>query len=300
MSRRLPPLNALRAFEVAARHNSFTGAASELRVSHAAVSRHVRSLEARLGVPLFNRVKRGVALTTAGAGYLREISAAFDAIAEATDKLADPGRAQVRVSVHPAFAARWLIRRLDGFRKAYPTCDVVLDATPRLVDLGRDEADLSIRNGEGEWPGVACELLARSRLYPVGAPELLRRRRRSVTPAQLKSYLLLHDEDGATTWRRWFAAAGLADTEIEGGCYLLETNLAIDAAIAGQGVALADDFLVAADLDAGRLVRFCEVALRAPDCDFHLLSLENSRRRRPVAAFRNWLLSESEPLRENR
>jgi DNA-binding transcriptional LysR family regulator len=300
MSRRLPPLNALRAFEAAARHDRFTGAASELHVSHAAISRHVHALEARLGVRLFNRIKRGVALTTAGADYLRTISTAFDAIAEATDKLAHPGRAQIRVSVHPAFAARWLIHRLDGFRRANPNWDVVLDATPRLVDLGRDEADLSIRNGKGEWPGVASELLARSQLYPVGAPALLGRRRGRLTPAQLKSYPLLHDENGGDSWRRWVAATGIADAEIEGGCYLLETNLALDAAIAGQGVALADDFLVTADLEAGRLVKFCEIPLTAPDGNFHLLGLESSLRRVPIAAFRSWLLAESDTLRRLR
>jgi DNA-binding transcriptional LysR family regulator len=300
MSRRLPPLNALRAFEAAARHNSFTSAAAELRVSHAAISRHVRALEARLGVRLFNRVKRGVALTAAGADYLRTVSTAFDAIAEATDELAHPGRVKIRVSVHPAFAARWLIHRLDGFRRANPDCDVVLDATPRLVDLGRDEADLSIRNGEGGWPGLACDLLARSRLYPVGAPALLGRRRARLTPAELTSYPLLHDENGGDGWRRWFAVAGIADAEIEGGSYLLETNLAIDAAIAGQGVALVDDFLVTADLAAGRLVRFSEIPLAASDGDFHLLGLESSLRRGPIGAFRSWLLSESDPLRRPR
>src|SRR5690606_33391188 len=138
MARRLPPLNALRAFEVAARHNSFTGAAEELRVSHAAISRHVRALEARLGVALFHRAKRGVELTAAGARDLQAVSAAFDAIAEATETVAGPDQAQIRVSVHPAFGARWLIRRLDRFREAHPEYEVVLDATPQLIDLARD------------------------------------------------------------------------------------------------------------------------------------------------------------------
>src|SRR3546814_15641399 len=127
--RRLPPLNALRAFEVAARHNSFTAAASELNVSHAAVSRHVRALEARLNVTLFHRSKRGVELTSAGAGYLRSVSAAFDAIARATDDLADPAGAQIRVSAHPAFATRWLLHHLGRFRDAYPGYEVAVDAT---------------------------------------------------------------------------------------------------------------------------------------------------------------------------
>src|SRR5215470_14982278 len=154
MPRRLPPLNALRAFEVAARHNSFTGAAAELRVSHAAISRHVRALEARLGVTLFRKAARGVELTEAGAKYLRVVSDAFDAIAQATDDIAQPKGAQIRVSVEPAFASTWLIHRLGAFRDAYPQYDIVLEVSPRLVDLQKDEADLAIRYGNGGWPGV--------------------------------------------------------------------------------------------------------------------------------------------------
>lgn len=297
MARRLPPLNALRAFEVAARHNSFTGAAEELRVSHAAISRHVRALEARLGVALFHRAKRGVELTAAGARYLQAVSAAFDAIAEATETVAGPDQAQIRVNVHPAFGARWLIRRLDRFREAHPDYEVVLDATPQLIDLARDEADLCIRNGAGAWPGTVCDLLVRSRLYPVGAPGLLHESRGTVAPVDLRDFPILLDECDGSTWRRWFAAAGIVDADIGRGRRILETGLAIDAAIAGQGIALVDDFLVADDLAAGRLVKLSDLALSAPDCDYYLVSLDSTRRRRPIAAFCTWLLSESTPLR---
>src|SRR5262247_1321988 len=172
MLRRLPPLNALRAFEVAARHNSFTGAATELRVSHAAVSRHVRALEGRLGVTLFRRAKRGVELTDDGRRYLKAVSAAFEAIAEATEALAKPKDVRVRVSVEPAFAGRWLIHRLGRFQAAHPDVDVVLDASPQLVDLARDEADLAIRYGQGGWPGMQEDQLAPSCVYPVGQKQL--------------------------------------------------------------------------------------------------------------------------------
>jgi LysR family glycine cleavage system transcriptional activator len=208
MARRLPPLNALRAFEAAARHNGFTGAAAELRVSHAAISRHVRALEARLGVTLFRKAKRGVELTAGGQRYLQAVSAAFDSIAAATDTVATAAPAQIRASVHPAFAGRWLIHHLGGFRQAYPDYDVVLDATPRAVDLEHDEADLAIRIGEGKWPGVGADLLVRSRLYPVGAPTLLSRRGSAFTPPELAQFVLLHDEDDGGAWRHWFAAAG--------------------------------------------------------------------------------------------
>jgi LysR family glycine cleavage system transcriptional activator len=294
MAPRLPPLNALRAFEVAARHNSFTGAAAELRVSHAAVSRHVRSLEARLGVTLFRRAKRGVELTEDGVRYLKAVSAAFESIAEATEALAKPKDVRVRVSVEPAFAGRWLIRRLGRFQAAHPDVDVVLDASSRLVDLARDEADLAIRYGQGGWPGVRQDLVASSRIFAVGRKELRGRRRTAFAPDELRAFVLLHEDDGGL-WRRWFAAAGVSDANVSRGPRILETGLAIDAAVAGQGIALADEALIADDLASGRLVKLCDVALA--DGAYYLLSLPNGQRRRPLAAFRDWLLAETASLR---
>lgn len=299
MGRHLPPLNALRAFESAARHNSFTGAAAELNVSHAAISRHVRALEARLGVTLFIRASRGVALTPAGDEYLRAVSAAFDEIAAATSALTTPEEPQIRVNAHPAFAARWLLRRLDGFRRTHPGYAVALEATPSLVDLMRDDADLAICNGEATPPRMVDELLVRARLIPVCAPQLVETNRK-LAPAELKNFVLLHDEEDGSTWRRWFEAAGVEPAGTTRGVRILESGLAIDAAIAGQGVALADDFLVADDIAAGRLVCVCAVALSAPDCNYYLRSLPAARRRKPVAAFRSWLLSETERLRADR
>jgi LysR family glycine cleavage system transcriptional activator len=291
---RLPPLNALRAFEVAARHNSFTGAAVELHVSHAAVSRHVRALEARLGVTLFRRAKRGVELTDDGVRYLKTVSAAFEAIADATEALAKPREQRVRVSVEPAFAGRWLIRRLGGFQAAHPDIDVVLDASPRLVDLTRDEADLAIRYGQGGWPAVREDLVATSRIFAVGRRELRGRRRAPLTADQLRRFVLLHEDDGGM-WRRWFASAGIVDADVSRGPRILETGLALDAAVAGQGIALADEALIADDLANGRLVKLCDVALA--DGGYYLLSLPSGQRRRALAAFRDWLLAETAPLR---
>lgn len=294
MARRLPPLNALRAFEVAARHNSFTGAATEMRVSHAAVSRHVRALEARLGATLFRRAKRGVELTEDGVRYLKAVSAAFESIAEATEALAKPRDVRVRVSVEPAFAGRWLIHRLGRFQAAHPDVDVVLDASPRLVDLARDEADLAVRYGQGGWPGLRQDLVASSRIFAVGRKELRGRRRAAFAPDELRAFVLLHEDDGGL-WRRWFAAAGVADVNVSRGPRILETGLALDAAAAGQGIALADEALIADDLARGRLMKLCDVAL--DDGGYYLLSLASTQRRRPLAAFRDWLLAETASLR---
>jgi LysR family transcriptional regulator, glycine cleavage system transcriptional activator len=292
MPRRLPPLNALRAFEAAARHDSFTGAASELRVSHAAISRHVRALEARLGVTLFRKAARGVQLTEEGRRYLQAVSDAFDSIAAATETLARTSQVEIRVSVEPSFAAKWLIARLGRFREAHPDYDVVLEASPRLVDLERDEADLAIRYGRGGWPGVREELIAPSQLYPVGSPRLIGRRKPR-QPEEIAQFTLLH-EDGGGLWRRWFEAAGAPDIDVTRGPRFLEAALAIDAAVAGQGVALAEAALIAGELAARRLIKLSEVGL--VDGAFYLLSLEAVARRRPIAAFRAWLLAEAESL----
>jgi len=295
MPRRLPPLNALRAFEVAARHNSFTGAAAELRVSHAAISRHVRALEARLGVTLFRKAARGVELTEAGAKYLGVISDAFDAIAQATDDVAQPKAAQIRVSVEPAFAATWLIHRLGAFRDAYPQYDIVLEVSPRLVDLQKDEADLAIRYGNGGWPGVQEDALTSCRLYPVGQPKLLGDKQTELAPAELRRFVLLHEDDGSL-WRRWFAQAGVNDVDVTRGPRILETGLTIEAAIAGQGIALADEGLIGDALAAGRVAKLSSIPLA--DGRYYLLSLKAAQRRPPTAAFRKWLLQETAALRE--
>jgi LysR family transcriptional regulator, glycine cleavage system transcriptional activator len=297
MPRRLPPLNALRAFEAAARHESFAGAAAELHVDHAAISRHVRALEARLGVTLFRRAKRGVELTPAGRQYLQAVSAAFDGIAEATDVLARPKHVQIRLSVEPAFAGKWLIHRLGRFHAEHPDLDVVLDSTSRLVDLMRDEADLAIRYGLGGWPGLRQDLITSVSLYPVGRPELRGRRRAALQPHDLRAFVLLHEDDGHL-WRRWFASAGITDINVSRGPRILETALAIDAAIAGQGIALADEILVADDLAAGRLARLCDIPLL--DNAYYLVSPASALRRRPIAAFRDWLLAETAALRQSR
>ncbi len=292
MPRRLPPLNALRAFEAAARHNSFTSAAGELRVSHAAISRHVRGLEARLGVTLFLRAARGVQLTQSGAAYLASVRQAFDLIGEATDRLANTRSTQLRISVEPAFAARWLVPRLGRWREAYPDCQTVLDVSSRLVSLERDEADLAIRYGRGDWPDLHLDLIVRLRLFPVGGRGLLRpgKRRGLYSPAELAAFTLLHDDDGGL-WRRWFEAAGVADVDTSRGPRLSETSLALDAAIAGQGIALADQFLISHELASRRLTRLCDLELT--DHAYYLVSLHRTLRRKPIVAFRDWLLAEA-------
>lgn len=209
MARRLPHLNALRAFEAAGRHGSFTRAAAELHVTHAAISHQVRALEEHLGVSLFRRTTRAVKLTDAGQTLLPVMTKALDAMADAIQRLgADDATGSLTVGVTPAFAARWLVPRLAGFQAAHPEIDVRLAPSYQLVDFTRDEADLAVRYGHGRWSGVRADKLLSLDTVPVCSPALLTGPNPLRTPADLKHHTLLHDDLGEV-WRRWLVAAGI-------------------------------------------------------------------------------------------
>lgn len=283
--RSLPPLNAVRAFEAAARRGSFTAAAAELGVSHAAISRHVRGLEARLGVPLLRREGRGLAPTEAGEAFAAVVADAFDRLSQGMVTIAAfAGRGRLRLSVEPAFAGRWLVARLGAFRDRHPGIDVELDPTQRLADFRTDQTDLAIRYGRGGWPGVVAERLVRVMDYPVCAPALAAA---LAAPADLKRQTLLHDES-AQTWALWLAAAGVTDIDATRGPRFHDVALALDAAAAGQGVAMGDDVLCARDIAAGRLVRLFDIEVPR---NWYWLVMPEGRRLSPAAgAFRSWLL----------
>ncbi len=292
MARRLPPLTALRAFEAAARHLSFSRAADELNVTHAAVSHQIKALEAHLGVPLFRRLTRAVRLTDAGRAYLPVLREAFDAIAEATGRIAvgeDDGR--LTVSATPAFAARWLVPRLGRFYAAHPKIDVRLDPSMALTDFLRDDVDIAIRYGRGDWPGLRIERLLSLDMFPVCSPALLDGPEPLRAPADLARHTLLHD-DLREDWPRWLVAAGVTGIDLTRGPTFNETSLIMQAAAAGLGVAIAVSALVAADLAEGRLVRPFEIAV-AEEAGFYLVYPEASAARAKVRAFRDWMLAEA-------
>ncbi|MEO1198730.1 MAG: LysR substrate-binding domain-containing protein [Pseudomonadota bacterium] len=292
MPRRLPPLNALRAFEAAGRHGSFTGAAEELNVTHAAISRHIRGLEQRLGVQLFRTAPRGVALTEEGGSYLSAITPALDQIALATEDLTEAGDGLVTISCEPTFAVKWLMPRLGDFRARHPDIDIKLDATPRLANLHRYECDLAIRFFSGETDCFECDLISRTPVYPVGSPSLTK----PENPCDLAQLGLLHEDKGAL-WCRWFTAAGCPDVVLRKSTAGLSTLLAVEGALAGQGLALLSGEMVTGDLEDGRLVRFSDIGLDYGG--YYLVYLSETARRRPVRAFRTWLQSASEPLRQD-
>ncbi len=288
MARRLPSLNALRAFETAARHVSFSLAAAELNVSHAAVSRHIRELEAWLGAKLFHRTGRGVELTEAGEGFARDLTPAFDLLAQATERIAAPrGRHHLVISAEVPFAALWLVPRLGGFTSKHPGIDLVLDPTNRLVDFSKNEADLGIRYGEGQWRDVTAIKLVESCFSPVCSPALLKQLPIRA-PRDLANATLLQ-EDTKQHWRDWLEAANVADAVLPAGP-TLKGHLAIAAAEAGQGFALADDIQAGDALLAKRLVRPFGIVVRHHA--YYLVRSAAAKESKAASAFRTWLTVE--------
>ena len=254
MHRRLPPLNAVKAFEAAARHASFTRAADELHVTHGAVSRQVQTLEDWLGVPLFERHNRRVVLTEAGAAYAAEIGAALDRIALATARQAERGRPRLlHVNALATFTLRWLIPRLSGFQRANPAIELRL--TTSNVPLARltEPFDVAIRGGPETRPGHVAEPFLSERRIPVCSPALLRRLPLD-EPAQLRQHTLLHAATLPRVWPDWLRAAGVPDLTPQASVTLEHFYLTLQAALDGLGIAMGPERLIAEDVAAGRLV----------------------------------------------
>lgn len=294
--RKLPPLNALRAFEAAARHGNFSRAATELHVTHAAISHQVRALEEGAGVALFHRTGRAVVLTDAGRNLLPVLSSAFDQMAEGWALARGEVGGPVTVSVEPSFAARWLVLRLGRFNRANPEIGLRLMPSSEIIDFDRQDVDLGIRYGHGDWEDVTCERLFEATVYPVCAPDFLQWAadigRPLNTPDDLRYHTLLHEET-VGHWQDWLRAAGVAYAPwMEQGPMFDEASLALQAAAANQGVALGNDPLAASDLTDGRLVRLFD--LETPDDEaYWLVYPERSARKAKVQAFRNWIREEA-------
>jgi LysR family glycine cleavage system transcriptional activator len=311
MTRQLPPLGALRTFEAAARHGSFTRAAAELGVTPAAVSHLVRELEGQLGAKLFQRTSRVVRLTHAGEILRGAVADALDGIGRAVARLRDAdGRPRLMVTSSPSFAAKWLVPRLDRFLKIVPDADVRIDVSQRLIDFAREDIDIGIRFGTGDYPGLRVDRLFTDTVFPVCSPKLLQGKRPLRSPRDLRHHTLIHVEwraQGETwpNWQMWMLAAGITDVDATRGIHFDQSSLAAQAAMDGQGVALGDAHLVAHDLAAGRLVRPFELTLKGPAQFAYFVVSPNVTAERPlVTAFRGWLLTEAaamqEPARQTR
>ncbi len=292
---RLPPLNALRAFTVAARHGSLSRAAEELHVTPAAVSHQVKALEDQLDIALFIRGHRSLTLTEAGRALLPGLQAGFEQLAEAVARLhALRSDRPLTVSANMSFCGKWLIPHLDRFRRLHPDIDIRLDASNELTDFATDGVDVAIRYGGGAYPGLASHRLWPAQVFPVCSPRLPTPERPLAKPEDLRHHTLLHADWFAHSvawpdWRMWLKSAGVANVDGSRGLQFNQTAHAIQAAVEGHGVALASSLLVADDLAAGRLVRPFELTVDV-DFTFYLVYPRARAEDPKVVAFRDWLL----------
>ncbi|MFL6809045.1 MAG: transcriptional regulator GcvA [Bradyrhizobium canariense] len=293
MTARLPSLNGLRAFEAAARHLSFTLAASELNVTQTAISHQIRRLEEELGIRLFVRQNRALALTAEARDYLPGVRAAFNDLRLATDRLLRKDDDKVlTVSTLASLAAKWLLPRLTDFQEHHPGIDVRITTSTSLVDFQRDNVDAAIRYGRGQWPGLRADWLMADELFPVCSPSLLRGDKPLRCPEDLKSHMLLHTSNAnSDDWRLWLTAAGLpADIARQPGITFDMIFMTIQAAIDGIGVAMGRTSYVQDDIAKGRLVVPFKIALPA-DAGFYLVAPEGRREAPKLAAFRDWMIA---------
>ena len=305
MTKRLVHLNALRAFEATARLGSYVRAAGELGVTPAAVGQHVRLLEEQFGGALFERQGKKLVLTDAARAVLPDVKDAFDRLAQAVDRLRESRRAPlVTVTLSPSFAAKWLIPRIEGFRMAYPDVDLRLDTTDRLADLPRENIAVGIRYGAGRYPGLDATLLMAEEVFPVCSPSLITRVRKLREPDDLAHFKLIHDtmmESHATfpTWATWLKASRARAVDARPGLRINSSIMALQAAIEGQGVALARSVIVAGDLRDGRVIRPLQ-----PSCttnySYYLVYPAGLPLSRSASAFCHWLKQEAQAFVEQR
>ncbi len=296
--KQLPPLNALRVFEAAARHLSFTKAAEELHVTPGAVSQQIKALEDFLQTPVFRRHKRALLLTDEAQASLPVLREGFDKLMEAGEilaKKADAGR--LTVSVAPSFASKWLVPRLDRFQEAHPDIDVWVSADMNVVDFAVDDVDIAIRYGPGRYQGLVTEHLMAEKIVPVCAPSLLTGDHPIKKPDDLIHHTLLHDsgndkDPGCPTWPMWLKAAGVDHKGGDRGLKFNQSSLVIEAAVAGKGVALAKAALALADLEAARLV--IPFDLTTPtEFSYYLVHPPSKSASPAVKAFKAWVLNEA-------
>jgi len=298
MKRSLLPLNALRAFDAAARHMSFKHAADDLSVTPAAISQQIRSLEEFLGVELFRRTNRSLVLTEAAQLSLAPLKNAFELMEESVDILTDSKTTNhLKISVSPSFASKWLVPHLASYYQRQPDSVVKINATMQITDFRIDDTDLCIRYGLGHYPGLFVEEILRETIFPVCAPSLLNSCKLGECPSSILEHTLIHDDssvedESAPNWTMWLKAAGV---EAPGGMPALHFNnnaLAIEAAVAGRGVALARSIIAEEDLKAGRLIKPFGEGVPI-DFKHYIVCPKDKLKNERVVDFIDWLRSET-------
>lgn len=298
MAARLPPLNALRAFEASARHLSFTRAADELFVTQAAISHQIKSLEEYLGIKLFMRKNRALLLTEEGQAYFLDIKDIFNSVLEATEKLLARGaKGAITLSLPPSFAIHWLVPRLNAFNILHPDIDVRIKSVDQHDGLLTEDVDVAIYYGRGQWPKIKADKLHTEYLIPVCSPLLFDGPKPLDEPADLVAHTLLHDTS-RRDWKRWFKQLNIKATNVNHGPIFSHSSMVLQAAIHGQGVALAHNILAKPDIEAGRLIcPFAEVLVNTSA--YYVVCRENQADVGKIAAFRQWILDTVAGEQEN-
>lgn len=288
MARRLPPLNALKAFETAARHLSFTKAAEEMFVTQAAVSHQIKALEDHLGLKLFMRKNRSLLLTEEGQSYFLDIKEIFLQLHEATEKLLARGaKGSLTVSLQPSFAIQWLVPRLSLFSELHSDIDVRIRAVDSEEGSLTDDVDVAIYYGRGSWRNLHADKLHTEYLLPVCSPMLLNRAKPLNEPADLRFHTLLHDTT-RDAWKAWFTSQGFKHFNVNQGPIFSHSAMVLQAAIHGQGVALAHNVLAQPDINSGRLIVPFNHVLQTKDAHY-LVCRDSQAELGKIAAFRHWM-----------
>lgn len=294
MADHVPPISTLKAFEAVARLGSFTEAGRELNLTQTAVSHQIRVLEEQLNCQMFFRASRSVSLTPQGETYLETVQPTLKALAAAGRAIRADDELSVRISVYPSFAARWLVPRLGRFRHRHPDIAVHLDISHELEDLYSGPCNLSIRFGRGKWSGYRTEKLFEEQLYPVAAPALLQKKPINDI-GDFAGQVALHDEgcDGTVDgWSSWLNLAGQHDITFGGHLTFSDSFLLLDAAVNGEGVALARSKLVEEDIAAGRLVVLPGPVLKGEFAYWLVGPHRSDEDGSSATKFRNWLMTE--------
>lgn len=293
MNQRLPPLNAIRAFEATSRLSSAKLAAAELHVTPAAISHQLKLLESHLGFLLFKRSNRQLTLTEAGQRYAAVLHKLFQQLTEETRKLTQSSRSVLMITAEPAFAIYWLIPRINQFKTLHPEIELRISASYETVDLHTSDIDMGIRWGKGQYPGLCSTLLFRNRLYPVCSPTILKRKRLK-HPNDLKNYTLLHETTAIAQpdypdWRDWLHQAGATAVNPAAGLYFETGYLVIQAALDGQGIALERHHLVNSAIKAGKLIQLFDLSISETVCGYYLVFPDHRKNDPKIHAFLKWM-----------
>ena len=293
MHRRLPPLNALKAFEAAARHLSFTKAAEELFVTQAAVSHQIKALEEFLSMKLFLRRNRTLLLTEEGQAYFLELKDIFKHLQEATERLLAKGsKGAITGAMPPSFASQWLVPRISRFSVEHPDIDVRIKAVDFDEGFLEDDVDVAIYYGKGRWSGVKADKLHTEYLTPLCSPMLFNGPKPLNSLSDLKHHVLLHDLS-REAWKNWLKSVGVSGVNVNQGPVFSHSMLVLQAAALGQGIALGNTILARPELDAGRLIMPFEEKVASRDA-FYLVCDEAQADLGKIAAFRSWILAQVE------